>query len=296
MAVDLVVVRVDRADRLLPPHGRRSPGRRAHRLPRRAPCLREPTKKSLACHTAPPEPFGSVLRVGNARTAVKTTAAAVDVVFRPPPGLVVLIYHRVGRRSTVEVDLPVEMFADQMRYLTEQHRSSRCPTGSPGWPNRARRTNRWWRSRSTTAPPTSPTSRSRCWPSTRCPSRCTWPPTSSNGACRSPTTACRCTWAALRDTRRAGWSTSDRTRTRHALLDRLDADAVAGELDRSIELIGEHVGRGAATLRVPEGGRRFTRRRSRGAGALRVGRDRGHTREPLRPHRPAPARRARRSS
>ena len=60
--------------------------------------------------------------MGNARTAVKTTAAAVDVVFRPPPGLVVLIYHRVGRRSTVEVDLPVEMFADQMRHLIEHTR------------------------------------------------------------------------------------------------------------------------------------------------------------------------------
>ena len=28
--------------------------------------------------------------------AVKATAAAADVVRRPPPGLVVLIYHRVG--------------------------------------------------------------------------------------------------------------------------------------------------------------------------------------------------------
>ena len=55
--------------------------------------------------------------MGFARTAVKATAAAVDTVHRPPPGLVVLIYHRVGRRTPVEVDLPLELFADQMAEL-----------------------------------------------------------------------------------------------------------------------------------------------------------------------------------
>ena len=50
-------------------------------------------------------------------TAVKATAAAVDTVHRPPPGLVVLIYHRVGRRTAVEVDLPLELFADQIAEL-----------------------------------------------------------------------------------------------------------------------------------------------------------------------------------
>ena len=36
---------------------------------------------------------------------------------RPPPGLVVLIYHRVGRRTPVEVDLPLDLFADQIAEL-----------------------------------------------------------------------------------------------------------------------------------------------------------------------------------
>ena len=49
---------------------------------------------------------------------MKVTAAALDTVHRPPAGLVVLIYHRVGRRSPIEVDLPVSLFAEQLAYLT----------------------------------------------------------------------------------------------------------------------------------------------------------------------------------
>jgi peptidoglycan/xylan/chitin deacetylase (PgdA/CDA1 family) len=55
--------------------------------------------------------------VGSARTALKVTAAAVDTLRRPRPGLVVLIYHRVGRRTTVEVDLPTGLFAEQLAEL-----------------------------------------------------------------------------------------------------------------------------------------------------------------------------------
>jgi peptidoglycan/xylan/chitin deacetylase (PgdA/CDA1 family) len=49
--------------------------------------------------------------------AVKATAAGADRVLPPPRGLVVLIYHRVGRRSSMEVDLPVELFDAQLATL-----------------------------------------------------------------------------------------------------------------------------------------------------------------------------------
>src|SRR5262249_42883216 len=52
-----------------------------------------------------------------ARQAAKVTAAAVDAVHRPPRGLVVLIYPRVGRRSAIEVDLPLPLFRDQIDFL-----------------------------------------------------------------------------------------------------------------------------------------------------------------------------------
>jgi len=52
-----------------------------------------------------------------ARSTVKVSAAAADVLRGPRRGLVVLIYHRVGRRSDMEVDLPIGMFADQIAWL-----------------------------------------------------------------------------------------------------------------------------------------------------------------------------------
>jgi peptidoglycan/xylan/chitin deacetylase (PgdA/CDA1 family) len=56
------------------------------------------------------------------RQLVKHGAAAVDRVRRPAPGVVVLIYHRVGARTPVEVDLPVELFDEQMAALAEERR------------------------------------------------------------------------------------------------------------------------------------------------------------------------------
>jgi peptidoglycan/xylan/chitin deacetylase (PgdA/CDA1 family) len=54
------------------------------------------------------------------RQAVKVVAAAADVLRRPASGLVVLIYHRVGRRASIETDLPLSLFEDQVAFLAEQ--------------------------------------------------------------------------------------------------------------------------------------------------------------------------------
>jgi len=48
---------------------------------------------------------------------LKTLAAAGDRVRPPTPGVVVLIYHRVGGGSGTEVDLPPEAFDEQMAWL-----------------------------------------------------------------------------------------------------------------------------------------------------------------------------------
>jgi len=52
-----------------------------------------------------------------ARRGVKVAAASVDRVRRPARGVVVLIYHRVGARTGVEVDLPAELFDQQLAFL-----------------------------------------------------------------------------------------------------------------------------------------------------------------------------------
>jgi peptidoglycan/xylan/chitin deacetylase (PgdA/CDA1 family) len=48
---------------------------------------------------------------------IKTLAAAGDRVRRPPAGVVVLIYHRVGGGSGTEVDLSPQAFDEQMAWL-----------------------------------------------------------------------------------------------------------------------------------------------------------------------------------
>ncbi|MGH9227167.1 MAG: polysaccharide deacetylase family protein, partial [Acidimicrobiales bacterium] len=59
---------------------------------------------------------------GLLRRAVKGTALAADAVRRPPPGVVVLIYHRVGTVSSLELDLPVDLFAAQAEALAASGR------------------------------------------------------------------------------------------------------------------------------------------------------------------------------
>jgi peptidoglycan/xylan/chitin deacetylase (PgdA/CDA1 family) len=54
--------------------------------------------------------------------AIKTMAAAGDRVRRPPRGVVVLIYHRVGGGSGTEVDLAPELFDEQIAWLADSGR------------------------------------------------------------------------------------------------------------------------------------------------------------------------------
>ncbi len=59
---------------------------------------------------------------GLAKQALKWSAVAADAIRRPPRGIVVLIYHRVGRRSALDVDLAVADFTQQMEYLATSQR------------------------------------------------------------------------------------------------------------------------------------------------------------------------------
>jgi peptidoglycan/xylan/chitin deacetylase (PgdA/CDA1 family) len=48
---------------------------------------------------------------------VKSAAMAADLVRPPRRGVVVLVYHRVGRRTDSEVDLPIDLFDAQLEAL-----------------------------------------------------------------------------------------------------------------------------------------------------------------------------------
>ncbi|MFM8971072.1 MAG: polysaccharide deacetylase family protein [Actinomycetota bacterium] len=56
-------------------------------------------------------------------SGIKVAAAAADRVRRPPAGVTVLIYHRVGRRAAVEMDLDASVFDAQMAELAASGRA-----------------------------------------------------------------------------------------------------------------------------------------------------------------------------
>jgi len=59
-----------------------------------------------------------------ARGTVKVAGRLVDLVAPPDRGLTVLLYHRVGARSSLEVDLPAGLFRSQIALLAESGRAT----------------------------------------------------------------------------------------------------------------------------------------------------------------------------
>jgi peptidoglycan/xylan/chitin deacetylase (PgdA/CDA1 family) len=56
--------------------------------------------------------------------ALKNAAALRDRVRPPTPGVVVLLYHRVGARSGTQIDMPAEQFDQQMAWLAATGRAA----------------------------------------------------------------------------------------------------------------------------------------------------------------------------
>ncbi len=180
--------------------------------------------------------------MGGARNAVKHAASFVDSVRPPPPGLVVLIYHRVGGRSAIEVDLPTAAFDDQLAYLAEHTTVVGLSDGlarladpaSPREPLVAITVDDGTADFADEALPvivrhavpvtlyvaTEFVERGLAFPNDGRP----------------------VSWSALRDAASTGLVDIGSHTHTHALLDRLDPALVGEELDRSIALIGERIG------------------------------------------------------
>jgi peptidoglycan/xylan/chitin deacetylase (PgdA/CDA1 family) len=186
---------------------------------------------------------------GAARSAVKATAAAVDLVHPPAPGLVVLVYHRVGRRSPVEIDLPEALFDEEMAHLAaaadvvtlvEGLARLEAPAGIP--PAGA----------DTHRPLVAVTfdDGTADFADVAVPMlvRHGIPATlyvATDFVERGlpfPDQGTPVSWTALRDATATGLVEVGSHTHRHALLDRLPAPQVDDELDRSIDLIGERLG------------------------------------------------------
>jgi peptidoglycan/xylan/chitin deacetylase (PgdA/CDA1 family) len=197
--------------------------------------------------------------VAVARSTVKGSAAAADSVRRwfsrapwPPIGLVVLLYHRVGRRSELEIDLPLDVFRAQMAELATtarvvsltdavarladsatQRESLVAVTfddGTADFADVALPVLVEYQVPVTVYVATEFLVRQRQFPHGGTP----------------------LTWAALREATSTGLvDVGSHTHT-HALLDRLPQVDVAAELDRSCELVQEHVGQVPAHFAYPK--------------------------------------------
>jgi peptidoglycan/xylan/chitin deacetylase (PgdA/CDA1 family) len=156
--------------------------------------------------------------------------------------VVVLLYHRIGRRSTLSVDLPTWLFAEQMARLAESGRVidldtalARLKEPSPGGPDPVVVT--FDDGTADFAEVALPVLQAHRVPA------CLYVATDYVDRQRGfPACGAPMSWAALADTVSTGLVTIGSHTHTHALLDRLDAGLVADELDRSIGLIGDALG------------------------------------------------------
>lgn len=188
-------------------------------------------------------------RVG---TAVKALSAAVDRARPCDPGITILIYHRVGGRTAVPVDLPTALFREQMaeladrvvsmqdalRLLEGQAKDPEAPNpvvvtfddGTVDVVEEALPVLVEFDIPALLYVATDFVDQGRDFP--------------DEGRIAS--------WAALADATSTGCLELGSHTHTHALLDRLPAHLVPRELDRSIELIGEHTGTTARHFAYPK--------------------------------------------
>ena len=188
---------------------------------------------------------------------MKGAAAAADTVRRPARGAVVLIYHRVGAGSGLELDLPVDLFAAQAEALAASGRVVSLgdalawlaePAGGDG-------------TRSGDDPvvitfddgtadfvdQALPILERHGLPATL------YAATAFIEEGRPfPGDGRPVSWRGLADACATGLVDVGSHTHGHTLLDRLPPDQVGYELDRSIELIGEHLGRPARDFAYPK--------------------------------------------
>ena len=199
---------------------------------------------------------------------VKRTGAVMDRLVPPPDGITILIYHRVGGGTPSEVDLDAEMFDRQLEHLAQHHRVLSLDAAlaelvtADGW---------------APAPATTDAQADRddqrrgvvitFDDGTSDFTDVVVPALERHGVPATLFVATRfvdeqidfpwgappTSWAALRDALHSDLGLTIASHTHaHWLLDRLDSDTLAADLDRSIELIGEHLGIEARHFAYPK--------------------------------------------
>jgi peptidoglycan/xylan/chitin deacetylase (PgdA/CDA1 family) len=186
------------------------------------------------------------------RRAVKRSAAAADRIRPRRRGVVALIYHRVGGRSGLEVDLPPDLFEAQIALLARDYRAATLDQALTELAGPA--------------------------PADRDPVVVTFDDGTADFVDVAlpvlerhrvpvvlyvatdfveqgrpfPDDGPACSWAALRDALTTGLVTVGSHTHTHALLDRLSPAEADAEIGRSIELIGERLDVSAEHFAYPK--------------------------------------------
>jgi peptidoglycan/xylan/chitin deacetylase (PgdA/CDA1 family) len=195
---------------------------------------------------------------GLARSVLKCSAATADVVRRPRGGLVVLIYHRVGRRTSTEVDLPRALFEDQIAWLAATlpvvsladglaWLRADPPPGGAGEADALRVAVTFDDGTADFAEVALPVLHRHQVPATL------YVATAFVEEQRPfPNDGVPITWSALEACVATGLVTLGSHTHSHALLDRIPDREVADELDRSIDLIGARLGVAVSDFAYPK--------------------------------------------
>lgn len=185
------------------------------------------------------------------RRGMKSAAGLVDRVRPPRPGVTVLIYHRVGARTPMSVDLPTTLFDEQMAWLAEGglvvslDEAVELLTDGGGSGSRVVVT--FDDGTADLVEEALPVLVRHGIPATY------YVATDFIEEQRSfPDDGRPLSWAGLAECASTGLVTVGSHTHTHALLDRLPEEQVAGELDRSIELIGERLGLEARHFAYPK--------------------------------------------
>jgi peptidoglycan/xylan/chitin deacetylase (PgdA/CDA1 family) len=200
---------------------------------------------------------GATLATVNSRTLVKQVLAQGDRVVKPAHGVTVLIYHRVGGGTGGEVDLDVDAFRAQLEHLHTHHTvidldtaaavlSGNAAGGGAVLPERAVVVT-FDDGTADFCDVVVPALVDHGIPATLYTAT-----HFIDSGDEFPWGAPPASWAGLRDAASTGLVTIGSHTHTHALLDRAEPAEIGAELDRSIELIGEHIGTAPAHFAYPK--------------------------------------------
>jgi peptidoglycan/xylan/chitin deacetylase (PgdA/CDA1 family) len=192
--------------------------------------------------------------MGAAKQGFKWSVHTLDRLRSRPRGVTVLIYHRVGARTPLDVDLPLATFEAQMEDLAASGRVRSIDDAldaldgpEPADPADDPVVVTFDDGTEDFAQLAHPVLERHGIPAT------IYVATDFvDRGVEFPNAGRPLTWTALRDVAASGLVTVGSHTHTHALLDRLPAPGIAAELDRSDGLIGEHLGRPVRHFAYPK--------------------------------------------